>query len=48
MSSPRDRNVGSDVAAGFGHEWSTFRQQEGVLSADDRQAVFDRYFKIFP
>src|ERR1700740_2904235 len=42
------RNLDSDVAAGFGHEWSTFQQGETELSATDRQAIFDSYFRIFP
>lgn len=42
------RNIDPDVAAGFGHEWSTFRQSEHELSAEDRQAIFQSYFHIFP
>lgn len=42
------RNVDHDVAAGFGHEWSTFRQGEGEFSFADRQAIFQSYFRIFP
>src|SRR5258708_4387026 len=42
------RNIDSDVAAGFGHEWSTFRQGENELSAIDREAIFQSYFRIFP
>jgi SAM-dependent methyltransferase len=42
------RNIDPDVAAGFGHEWSTFRQSEAELSTDDRQAIFESYFSIFP
>src|SRR5258708_19658122 len=42
------RNVDTNVAAGFGHEWSTFRQGENELSAIDRQAIFQSYFHIFP
>jgi ubiquinone/menaquinone biosynthesis C-methylase UbiE len=41
-------NVDEAVAAGFGHEWSTFQQDEGKLSAADREAMFHSYFKIFP
>jgi ubiquinone/menaquinone biosynthesis C-methylase UbiE len=41
-------NVDKDVAAGFGHEWSTFRQGEDALSDTDRTAIFDSYFDIFP
>jgi ubiquinone/menaquinone biosynthesis C-methylase UbiE len=41
-------NIDPDVAAGFGHEWSTFRQSEAELSTDDRKAIFESYFCIFP
>lgn len=42
------RNVDPDVAAGFGHEWSTFRQSENEFSPTDREAIFRSYFHIFP
>jgi SAM-dependent methyltransferase len=42
------RNIDIDVAAGFGHEWSTFRQSEDELSPKDREAIFQSYFEIFP
>jgi len=42
------RNIDLDVAAGFGHEWSTFRQTETDLSAANREAIFQSYFRIFP
>jgi SAM-dependent methyltransferase len=42
------RNIDPDVAAGFGHEWSTFRQSESELSPTDRDAIFQSYFQIFP
>ena len=42
------RNIDPDVAAGFGHEWSTFRQSESELSSADREAIFQSYFHIFP
>jgi ubiquinone/menaquinone biosynthesis C-methylase UbiE len=45
---PFQVNVDPDVASGFGHEWSSFRQGEGDLSASDRKAIFDGYFHIFP
>ncbi|MDB5875978.1 MAG: hypothetical protein JWQ07_5420 [Ramlibacter sp.] len=41
-------NIDPDVAAGFGHEWSTFRQSETEFSAADREAIFRSYFQIFP
>jgi ubiquinone/menaquinone biosynthesis C-methylase UbiE len=40
--------VDETVAAGFGHEWSTFRQDEDNFSASDREAMFHSYFHIFP
>jgi SAM-dependent methyltransferase len=42
------RNIDPDVAAGFGHEWSTFRQGEHDFSPADREAIFQSYFHIFP
>jgi ubiquinone/menaquinone biosynthesis C-methylase UbiE len=42
------RNIDPDVAAGFGHEWSTFRQSEIEFTAVDREAMFRSYFDIFP
>lgn len=41
-------NVDPDVATGFGHEWSTFRQGEHDFSPTDREAIFKSYFRIFP
>jgi SAM-dependent methyltransferase len=42
------RNIDPDVATGFGHEWSTFRQSETEFSAADRESIFQSYFHIFP
>jgi ubiquinone/menaquinone biosynthesis C-methylase UbiE len=42
------QNIDSQVTAGFGHEWSTFQQSEGELLSDDREAIFQSYFNIFP
>jgi len=42
------QNVDPDVAAGFGHEWSTFRQGDEELSTSDREPIFQSYFRIFP
>lgn len=42
------RNLDPKVAAGFGHEWSTFRQDQAEFSAVDREAIFQSYFRIFP
>jgi ubiquinone/menaquinone biosynthesis C-methylase UbiE len=41
-------NIDPDVASGFGHEWSTFRQQASEFSGKDREAIFASYFSIFP
>ena len=41
-------NLDETVAAGFGHEWSTFQQDDGSFSAADREALFQAYFQIFP
>src|SRR5450631_1219030 len=43
-----DRNVDDNVARGFGKEWSTFRQDEESLSLEQRTAIFENYFRIFP
>lgn len=48
MRDPQPQNVDTAVAAGFGHEWSTFQQSERELSAEDRVAIFNSYFDIFP
>jgi len=48
MRDPQSSNVDTAVAAGFGHEWSTFRQTERELSAQDRKKIFNDYFAIFP
>jgi len=42
------RNIDPAVAAGFGHEWSTFQQSENEFSPADREAIFRSYFHIFP
>jgi SAM-dependent methyltransferase len=43
-----DNNLDLRVARGFGREWSTFRQDTDHLSQQQRQAIFDDYFRIFP
>jgi SAM-dependent methyltransferase len=48
MQAKTHGNVDRDVTAGFGHEWSYFRQGEDELSASDRGAIFESYFHIFP
>lgn len=42
------KNVDADVASGFGQEWSTFRQGEEQLPADERRQIFESCFRIFP
>jgi ubiquinone/menaquinone biosynthesis C-methylase UbiE len=41
-------NIDPQVARGFGREWSTFRQDENHLSPQQRQKIFDDYFRVFP
>lgn len=48
MTKPPLRNVDDKVAAGFGREWGTFRQDSSSFSEADRDAIFDDYFRIFP
>jgi ubiquinone/menaquinone biosynthesis C-methylase UbiE len=48
MRAAADNNVDPAVARGFGEEWSTFRQDEDHLSAQQRREIFDDYFRIFP
>ncbi len=43
-----ENNLDVRVARGFGREWSTFRQDDDHLSQQQRQAIFDDYFRIFP
>jgi len=43
-----DNNLDPDVARGFGQEWSTFRQDVDHLSQQQRQEIFEDYFRIFP
>jgi ubiquinone/menaquinone biosynthesis C-methylase UbiE len=43
-----NNNLDPRVARGFGREWSTFRQDEDHLSQQQRQDIFDDYFRIFP
>jgi ubiquinone/menaquinone biosynthesis C-methylase UbiE len=48
MQVSTDDNIDLRVARGFGHEWSNFRQDADHLSHEQRQAIFDDYFRIFP
>jgi ubiquinone/menaquinone biosynthesis C-methylase UbiE len=43
-----DNNLDPEVARGFGQEWSAFRQDVDHLSQQQRQEIFDDYFRIFP
>jgi ubiquinone/menaquinone biosynthesis C-methylase UbiE len=40
-------NVEANVVRGFGEEWSSFRQGDD-LTLEQREAIFDSYFHIFP
>jgi ubiquinone/menaquinone biosynthesis C-methylase UbiE len=48
MPAAMDDNLDLRVARGFGREWSTFRQDPDHLSQQQRQAIFEDYFRIFP
>jgi SAM-dependent methyltransferase len=48
MQVSTDDNIDLRVARGFGREWSNFRQDADHLSHEQRQAIFDDYFRIFP
>jgi SAM-dependent methyltransferase len=48
MQLSADDNVDLRVTQGFGREWSSFRQDIDHLSQEQRQAIFDDYFRIFP
>jgi SAM-dependent methyltransferase len=48
MQASADNNIDLRVARGFGREWSSFRQDKDHLSQQQRQAIFDDYFRIFP
>jgi ubiquinone/menaquinone biosynthesis C-methylase UbiE len=43
-----EENLDPRVARGFGREWSTFRQDSDHLTQQQRQAIFNDYFCIFP
>ena len=48
MPANSKKNVDAKVARGFGKEWSTFRQDEHSLSREQRETIFENYFRIFP
>lgn len=41
-------NADRATVEGFGREWVTFTQSATDLSAEERRAIFDSYFSIFP
>ena len=42
------KNADEATVDGFGREWSAFRQTDDDLPDDERRAIFDGYFAIFP
>jgi len=42
------KNIDQATVKGFGREWTTFTQSESDLTAEDRRAMFESYFAIFP
>jgi ubiquinone/menaquinone biosynthesis C-methylase UbiE len=48
MKIETEKNVDAKVARGFGDEWSKFRQDETNLTQDERNTIFQSYFRIFP
>lgn len=42
------KNTDEATVDGFGREWSAFRQTDDDLRDDERRAIFDGYFAIFP
>lgn len=48
MNANLKTNVDAGVAKGFGEEWSRFRQDETRLGREQREAIFEDYFRIFP
>src|SRR5262245_30737141 len=43
-----DKNLDARVTRGFGEEWSTFRQDEKNLAREERETIFEGYFRVFP
>jgi ubiquinone/menaquinone biosynthesis C-methylase UbiE len=48
MSADPEHNVDPAVAKGFGQEWTAFQQREDEISQEEREAIFQGYFRIFP
>ncbi len=42
------KNTDRATVEGFGREWSTFTQSASDFTAEDRAAMFESYFSIFP
>jgi hypothetical protein len=42
------KNTDQETVEGFGREWTTFTQSESDFADEDRRAMFDNYFSIFP
>jgi hypothetical protein len=48
LSDTARNNLDTEVARGFGEEWSRFRQDENSLPQEERAQIFEDYFRIFP
>ncbi len=42
------KNTDPATVEGFGREWTTFSQSERDFTDEDRRAIFESYFAIFP
>lgn len=42
------QNIDARTTEGFGREWSAFTQDSSELVAEERQRLFDEYFRLFP
>lgn len=42
------KNTDQATVEGFGREWTTFTQSASELTVEDRRAMFEGYFSIFP
>lgn len=45
---PLVKNIDQATVKGFGREWTTFTQSASDLTIEDRRAMFESYFSIFP
>jgi SAM-dependent methyltransferase len=48
MQHETSANLDLATVRGFGREWRTFTQETGALSPEDRDAMFESYFELFP